>query len=229
MTRAEAKARAKEMRKAIEQRGERREYTRHLKEQGGRSSSANADAKESAAEAQASAPPSVAADAGVGADSDATIFDTLPTPPTVELPPELWMTVLKACDDVRSLCVLGATCHALAELASKDSEDLWEALHASVFGGADAAVAATLAGGARRRCVDSEAALGEWREALVGSAAGSAADTAPAELPLPGMTACCLAGEVGVSTHEGRLTRLWEAASGRRLGCTSTRRTTDDR
>ena len=56
----------------------------------------------------------------------------------------------------------------------------------------------------------SEAELDGWRRA-----------GRPTELALPGMTSVSIGldGGLGVSTHEGRMTRLWEAKSGRRLAC----------
>ena len=63
--------------------------------------------------------------------------------------------------------------------------------------------------GHRRRVCASECALDAWRQPARG----------PRELPLPDMTAVCLAGPMGVSVHEGPLLRLWEVESGRRLAC----------
>ena len=60
----------------------------------------------------------------------------------------------------------------------------------------------------RLRLRESEKALDEWRFAAQ-----------PSQLVLPGMTSVCLAGGLGVSTHDGGLLRLWEADSGRRLAC----------
>ena len=53
-----------------------------------------------------------------------------------------------------------------------------------------------------------------------GAQGGSAA---PTELPLPAMRALSVAGGVGVSAHAGKLVRVWEADTGRRLGAASLR------
>eukprot|EP00327_Prymnesium_parvum_P033145 CAMPEP_0195604756 /NCGR_PEP_ID=MMETSP0815-20121206/6807_1 /TAXON_ID=97485 /ORGANISM="Prymnesium parvum, Strain Texoma1" /LENGTH=500 /DNA_ID=CAMNT_0040744423 /DNA_START=54 /DNA_END=1556 /DNA_ORIENTATION=- len=45
-----------------------------------------------------------------------------------------------------------------------------------------------------------------------------AAKSDPMQLPLARMTAVCLSGTYGVSTHADRNVRLWDSATGRRLG-----------
>ena len=54
-----------------------------------------------------------------------------------------------------------------------------------------------------------------------GGAQGGGA--APTELPLPAMQALSVAGGVGVSAHAGKLVRVWEADTGRRLGAAALR------
>ena len=54
-----------------------------------------------------------------------------------------------------------------------------------------------------------------------GGAQGGGA--APTELPLPAMRALSVAGGAGVSAHAGKLVRVWEADTGRRLGAASLR------
>ena len=85
-------------------------------------------------------------------------------------------------------------------------------LHAELFGVAGAAnaldVSADGFGDERERVICSEVTIDEWRRAVA---------DAPKELPLPNMTAACLFGRYGASTHAGGLLRLWDAGSGRRL------------
>ena len=155
------------------------------------------------------------------------------------LPDEMWCVILAACG-VSALCAAACTSTALARLVSSDA--LWCGLQSRLFGGSDRVAALEaehsvdgIGGGdggfirgargpstssehtqqhagqaARARCIRSAASLGRWQR-------GVAAD--PIELPLPAMTSVCLAGGKGVSTHDCRLTRLWEASSGRRIAC----------
>ena len=57
-------------------------------------------------------------------------------------------------------------------------------------------------GDERERVICSEVTIDEWRRAVA---------DAPKELPLPNMTAACLFGRYGASTHAGGLLRLWDA------------------
>lgn len=116
---------------------------------------------------------------------------------------ELWLQVLHALDG-RSLCAAACACAGLSSLASNG--ELWAGLHAQLFGGGEGCGGAAAA--QRERVCQSEAQLDSWRRVGRG---------APLSLPLPGMTGAALLGPVGVSTHGGRLVRLWEARTGRRL------------
>jgi hypothetical protein len=92
-----------------------------------------------------------------------------------------------------------------------EEEAALQALHVELFGAEPHALdVASLADGRseRERVYASELALDEWRRA---------AGDAPKELPLPNMSAACLFGEYGASTHAGGMVRLWDGASGRRL------------
>jgi hypothetical protein len=128
---------------------------------------------------------------------------------------ELWMQVLFELDG-RSLSAAACACSGLAAVAG--AESLWSQLHADLFfergdaAGAFAPPGARLLAGSglsqRERVCLSEARLDSWR--CLGR-------RAPAAYPLPAMTSVALLGNVGVSTHAGRLVRLWEAGTGRRL------------
>ena len=146
----------------------------------------------------------------------------------ITLPIELWSKIMSSeALGVLDLCALVCSCAALASTAARP--ELWTALEARTFG-TDATLkevmpeflrmgpanVPSLPGymrlGPRQRCTASEAALSGWR---------GVARRQPEELLLPCMTSLCLgvAGELGVSTHDGRMTRLWERRSGRRLTC----------
>ena len=72
----------------------------------------------------------------------------------------------------------------------------------------------------RSACCASDAAMGWW---LAHARGGGTACTAPTELPLPAMRAMGVAAGVGVSAHAGKLVRVWEADTGRRLGAAALR------
>ena len=141
----------------------------------------------------------------------------------VSLPTELWSLVLGSCDawGLRVVSCLNSTLAALV-----DADGLWLAMQSRLLGLSPPLPPASplnpprhderaerlrsCMASPRARCIQSDAAIARWTRAF-----GAAAR----ELPLPGMLAICLAGEVGVSVHHGRMTRLWEASSGRRLAC----------
>ena len=150
-----------------------------------------------------------------------------------QLPSEVWSLILARCD-TWGLRVAGCVSSSLAAQLAADG--LWLAMHSELLGTAvsehsvrsledsegqrlssrphsrprgvrttDEALASP-----RARCIESELAISQWTRAI---------GAAPRELQLPGMVAVSLAGEVGVSAHEGRMTRLWEGSSGRRVAC----------
>jgi hypothetical protein len=197
--RAAAKARAKEMRKAVEQRAERREASRHA-----------ADARTSERVA--------ATDAGDATTSAASAAPAGLAPPTAtvshdKLPPELWLLILGHAD-VPTLAAC-ALCGPLRSLTSTPS--LWRAAHSRLFGAAP--VAESPRDGPseplRAACVESEGMLRRFTRAAAAE---------PQALPLPAMNDVSLAGRRGVSVHEGKIVRVWDAASGRRLECRSSAR-----
>ena len=136
-----------------------------------------------------------------------------------KLPADLWLHVLSRAG-VAGAAALSCCCTALAAIAS--TPELWRELRLEVFGpggppdaassgnqSSGEAASGTASGGAcaRRECCVSEAALRGWARA---------ASTPPSELPLERMTSVAIAGKLGVSTHDGRTVRLWEArAAGR--------------
>ena len=130
------------------------------------------------------------------------------------LPADMWIDIMESgWLDALTICALGCSCSELAELVKRP--ELWDILQRRTFGPPE--TLAELPGfihwrahEARKRCVSSEAELDGWRRA-----------GRPTELALPGMTSVSIGldGGLGVSTHEGRMTRLWEAKSGRRLAC----------
>ena len=132
-----------------------------------------------------------------------------------QLSADLWLQVLGSLG-VASVCSVACCCSALAAVAATPA--LWMRLHAKTFG-EEAADEAHRAGGAdalsgaRLACCRSEAALGSWARVV---------HETPAELPVAQASAVALVDKLGVSTSlEGRMLRLWEARSGRRLSCRS--------
>lgn len=196
-SRAEAKARAKEMRKAIEQRGERREATRAV---------ALANTRLAAADG---APYATCAD---GAETTAPQHsDSAHCAPEValydKLPADVWLVVLSMAD-VRTLRAIACCASMLRGVATTPS--LWQAAHVQIFGSEPStAIDAPIAdnNSTRAACIESEALLLGWRRARLD------------ELPLPQMVDVSLAGSRGVSVHDGKLLRLWEASNGGRLVC----------
>lgn len=145
--------------------------------------------------------------------TEASGEDEVRPPPL--LPDELWSAILIECD---AMTLSTAACVSCSLAAVVRSDDVWTRLQANIFGSSvraaslsRAASPAEASGRTRRLCVQSELALSTWRDGV--------ASTPPITLPLPSMTSVCLAGDVGVSTHDGRLTRIWEASTGRRIAC----------
>ena len=236
MTRAEAKARAKEMRKAAQERGERREYQRHLHQLSSSPSASPAasphlpspgigECSDFALDRlpvllQPPSPPEVeppmtsaaetegsAVSAGATAPSDTT--ETLAS--VVErCPAEIWSTVLRLLD-LHGLRSFACTCTTLAALSA--APELWERHEARLYSPLRrSATAAGVDSGAtprgvraRRLCCSSDAAHQQWVEAL--------SHRSPRELALAGMTSVDIVGELGVSTHEGRMVRTCHATS----------------
>ena len=134
----------------------------------------------------------------------------------------LWCEVLHHLDG-RNLA--SATCACAEFAAAAESYHLWTELQNELL--SDKTVAywerayserASGHSGRSRVCL-SEATLLGWRQLGRGAMPepGAATPSAPRPLPLPGMTCLALLGEVGVSLHAGRLARLWDARTGRRL------------
>ena len=151
-----------------------------------------------------------------------------------QLPEEVWCSLL-AQADVGSLCAVACTCAALSNVLA--ASGLWAAAAERLFGserrlrdlgaisGAPSASgsAPSACGSApserqlRPVCIESEAALTRWHRVIAPPAPAEASE--PAKLPLPGMLAVSLAGELGCSVHAGSMVRLWEVHSGRRIAC----------
>ncbi len=142
---------------------------------------------------------------------------------------EMWQEVLLRLDDGPSMLAAASACRELAEAAAEDA--VWAPLHARLFrdpslmrladGEEEDEAPYSMANGytARERVCQSEGQLQLWRRA------GGAARP-PVALALPGMTAVAMApgGGLGVSAHAGRLVRLWDARTGRRLAAAEHRR-----
>lgn len=188
------------MRKAVEQRSERREATRAV---------AMASARQASND---SAPDTTC---GIGSVS------TVPTAPQHsddqdsaqhapevslqdKLPADLWLVILSM-TDVPTLRALACCASMLRGVAMTPS--LWEAAHVQIFGSKPSGVVDGNDSPPRTVCLESEALLLGWRHARLD------------ELPLPQMVDVSLAGSRGVSVHDGKLLRLWEASSGGRLAC----------
>lgn len=209
MSAAEVKARAKEMRKAVEQRRERREAQRHAKHVAS-TIAGNEEHRRPVTEP-------CAQEAAI-CESDDTMatnpaFSELNVP---QIPDELWLTILHL-SDASALSAAACTCHNLSSLV--DRHLLWQALELRLFGrrldectrrpGRAAGHSGDAkSNAARLACIRSEGELVSWRRAMAAP---------PLELPLAGMTSVSLSGEIGLSTHEDRMVRIWEAASGRRI------------
>ena len=122
---------------------------------------------------------------------------------------DVWHQIFVLCA-VADVASASRCCSALAAVASSPS--LWLRLHTNTFGQEemdepiDEGQSSPIA---RLECCRSEAALRSWARF---------ADELPAELPLPNTLSLAITGKVGVSVHEGRTVRLWEARTGRRLG-----------
>lgn len=150
--------------------------------------------------------------------------------PFPQLSDDLWSNIL-AETNASGLRAAACASAALNSLVARDC--LWLRMYRRTFGRLEqhAAAAEIVSGGtttlsasgavedepgavtvrhARSRCVASDRHLSSWRQSV---------ESEPSALPLPAMTSACLSGSVGMSTHEGRLTRLWEASTGRRLAC----------
>ena len=198
LSRAECKVRAKEMRKHIAERSERREASRSARLS--RSPLITADPP---AEAALLPPPDPLPPPLVAPSTSVALYGLLPS--------ELWLRVLAYLDTSGLVCAAG-TCKHLQELAADDN--LWTARWEQTFGRRDTLHFLPISSDrtpARERCVLSEAALVAWKRAT------------PTELALPGMTAVSISGlssEIGASCHNGSggpMVRLWECPSGRRL------------
>uniref|UniRef100_A0A7S3WJK0 C3H1-type domain-containing protein n=1 Tax=Emiliania huxleyi TaxID=2903 RepID=A0A7S3WJK0_EMIHU len=142
-----------------------------------------------------------------GADAPAPAFDVV-----AEMPADAWLQVLSRLG-VGGACSLAAVCSSLAAIVG--TPGVWEEKRANVFGGGAEERGGEERGGeggeaaARRECCVSEASLHGWARASL---------EPPSELPLGELTSAAIAGSLGLSTHRGKMVRLWEAKSGRRLG-----------
>eukprot|EP00966_Prymnesium_polylepis_P325266 7381245-Prymnesium_polylepis.1 len=200
LSRAEAKVRAKEMRKFIAERSERREANRAGQLKHSPSPPQQPEPNQKLPDAfvlPPPAPPPVLTPAAMAQSTSIPLHDLLPS--------ELWCRVLAELA-VRELVCAAAACTHLRRLAA-DGE-LWAAVWERQFGRAAQLQGHPLLSelaSTRQLCVASEAAL------------TAVCRAAPTEIPLPGMTSVSLAGEVGVSCHDGKMVRLWEARTGRRI------------
>ena len=205
--RAAAKARAKEMRKAIEQRGERREATRAVAMASARLAAADSVPDTTSVDAPDTTSVDAAATAPPRSDDQDSVQHAPETSLYDKLPADLWLVILSMAD-VATLRALACCASMLRGVATTPS--LWEAAHVQIFGGEpSSAIEAPKGNGssARAACLESEALLLGWRRARLD------------ELPLPQMNDVSLAGGRGVSVHDGKLLRLWDASSGGRLAC----------
>lgn len=247
-----AKERAKELRKAVDQRRMNREGQRQqkreerlkLQETAVTPYSARGSARSSRAESEDGsdvATPKSARDRS--ARSSLTMSDDA-SPPTMPdaigwthpslveaIPMDLCLHLLSSLGALE-LSACACTCHKLESAIETDR--LWGRLHDRVYGassvpsatGLDAAgmestITATFskaneihgagvtdpAAALRHRLLVSSRALELLRKARA------------CPLPLPGMVALCLDGEMLVSAHQGQLLRLTHVATGRRLAC----------
>jgi uncharacterized membrane protein YgcG len=260
MTGAEQKARAKELRKYAEQRGQLRELEREKKKEEKRPAAAAAAAAVAATSGEvstAAASPSPSPRRNASGSSMPTeerpvcsfflegkcvrgtrckFRHEAPTATSDSaeherakgdaldvvqvLSADLWLHVLAGLD-ISSLCSVSLCCASLAAIAS--SEELWAQMHLKTFGEEYTGTAAEGGGGGgggssssgnlhspRLACCRSEVELRSWAKASC---------EAPVDLQLSPMSAVAVAGNLGVSTHEAKMLRLWEARSGRRLAC----------
>ena len=227
---AASKARAKEMRKYTEQRGMQREAEREHKkkekEEEKRQHTAVV-AEESAAEKPICTfflqgkcnKGEKCKFRHINTDAPAEEVEAAPVADVnAVLPEDAWLQVLSKLS-VAGVCSVARCCVSLATIASTPS--LWlelrertfrevEPVAASVEAGAPSVDKAAAYNAARLECCQSEVALCAYARAAIDP---------PSELPLAEMTAVAITDKLGVSTHDGRMVRLWEARSGRRLGC----------
>ena len=140
-------------------------------------------------------------DAGDAAEA----FDVI-----AKMPADAWLHIISRLG-VAGACSMAACCSALAAVVA--TKGVWEEKRDQLFGGGGgdtgAASSSSEAPTARHECCVSEASLRGWARAAVEPAA---------ELALGEMTSASIVGGLGFSTHEGKMLRLWEARSGRRLG-----------
>ena len=127
-----------------------------------------------------------------------------------KMPADAWLHIISRLG-VAGACSMAACCSALAAVVA--TKGVWEEKRDQLFGGggggAGAASSSSEAPTARHECCVSEASLRGWARAAVEPAA---------ELALGEMTSASIVGGLGFSTHDGKMLRLWEARSGRRLG-----------
>ena len=247
-----AKERAKELRKAVDQRRMNREGQRQqkreerlkLQETAVTPYSARGSARSSRAESEDGsdvATPKSARDRS--ARSSLTMSDDA-SPPTMPdaigwthpslveaIPMDLCLHLLSSLGALE-LSACACTCHKLESAIETDR--LWGRLHDRVYGASSVPSATGLDAAGMESTItatfskaneihgagvtDPAAAL--RHRLLVSSRALELLRTARAcPLPLPGMVALCLDGEMLVSAHQGQLLRLTHVATGRRLAC----------
>lgn len=245
-----AKERAKELRKAVDQRRMNREGQRQQKREerlklqetaglargSARSSRAESDdgsdvaTPKSARERSARSSLTMSDDASPPASMPDAIGLTRPS--LVEaIPMDLCLHILSSLGALE-LSACACTCHKLESAIETDG--LWGRLHDRVYGasrvpsvsgleaaGMESTITAILSKANEVHgagVTDPAAAL--RHRLLVSSRALERLRTARAcPLPLPGMLALCLDGEMLVSAHQGQLLRLTHVATGRRLAC----------
>jgi F-box domain len=245
-----AKERAKDLRKAVDQRRMNREGQRQQKREerlklqetaglargSARSSRAESDdgsdvaTPKPARERSARSSLTMSDDASPPASMPDAIGLTRPS--LVEaIPMDLCLHILSSLGALE-LSACACTCHKLESAIETDR--LWGRLHDRVYGasrvpsvsgleaeGMESTITAILSKANEVHgagVTDPAAAL--RHRLLVSSRALERLRTARAcPLPLPGMLALCLDGEMLVSAHQGQLLRLTHVATGRRLAC----------
>ena len=206
--REERRARAKELRKAVEQRALTRDAARAR--QAAQQKSENGTKPQRTTAGHLSLPdiPGAAPDVGAPDVGDDVGEGASSTPLSDMLPAELWAEILaRVCEDPRALCALARLSRTLHDLTGPRCEDLWKSAHMATFG---KSAASQTAEQTRLRCCESEGMISGWLRASRGR---------PSELALPSMLDVQLGDELGVSLHDGKLLRLWDAKSGARLAC----------
>ena len=235
---AVAKARAKAMRKLVEQRVNAKEEKR-VQAQARRRSEARSAPGTPVTPATPATPTGTRREQSAGKPTALPVMAPMPPlaspicatsaehsarPRLYELvPPELWLEILLRLG-ARELCLCACVCTGLATVVATDR--IWLELHFRVYSSMPGCVPsepsesasehrARLRGPSahRLRLAQSEMAMNKW-----------ATVSRPSQLALPLMTTACLSGGLGVSTHVGGFLRVWVPESGRRISCSRKQR-----